>query len=469
MNRRPQVVLKPLVAVALTTLLLTLPGEPRAHATAPTDWTVTWYLCKEFGIGHPGQTMFIVPDAAGGIWTNSTDFAVSRLWHISGDTLTCNLAVECPSRFSLVDDGGPSLWPAGDLVPLAPKQRPQPEVRKGPEGTRWERTRGLMDAALMPDGRLWVATADGLIELDGTETTLYSQVPQVAGFGPSYFNYSSTAPPLSSRPTTALAVDGYGELWAYGEAMGLIRRTNAGGAEHPKHGVWSEFLAYHPAWGGGGTRLDDLLGDDAVTVVRAPTQGEVIAGTASGGLLILKQTKEGLGTSVTLGEHISAEAIGAGGPVTDVMRDAKGRLWCTHRGERTGDREYRGSVAMLDAGKWTLWDSRNSALPARPVNTICEVRPGTVWVGVDCLDTTIYAGGTRPETGLLEFVGGDWVTVAPRSYWAERHNVVGVDPKYWKQEITNESTRRITLIRTDDRGRVWVGSGAALACFETAE
>jgi len=460
MDRVPHAVWPPLAAVCITALLIAPPGGPRAHAAGPTDWVVTWYLCHEFSTGHPGQTMFIVPDGSGGIWTNSTDFAVSRLWHISGDTLTCGLTVACPSGW------GTPLEKEAALLTGLPPQRPQPPTPKGPEGTWWERIRGLMDAALMPDGRLWVATAEGLIELDGTETTFYAQVPQIAGFGPSFFHYSDSVPPLSTRPTTALAVDGYGELWAYGEAMGLIRRPGAGSEKYPKYGVWSKYLAYLAADGSKG--LDDLLGDDAVTLIRAPSKGEVIAGTASGGLLILKQEKEGLGTSVAVGERIPAQTIGATGPVTDIMRDAKGRLWCTHRGEKVGDREYRGSVAVLDGGKWTVWDSRNSGLPPRPVTTICEIRPGTVWVGVDWLETNIYAGGTRPETGLFELVDHDWATVNPRSYWAERHKVVGVDPKYWKQDITNESTRGITLIRVDDRGRVWVGSEAALACFEAA-
>jgi len=466
MDRVPDVVSKPLAAACLTVLLVALSRSPHAQAADPTDWVVTWYLCHEFSTGHPGQTMFIVPDGSGGIWTNSTDFAVSRLWHISGDTLTCSFTVQCPSDWGRVDDAGRGAWGEWDPFASTPKPRRQPDIPKGPEGTRWERIRGLMDAALMPDGRLWVATAEGLIELDGTETTFYAQVPQIAGFGPSFFHYSDSVPPLSTRPTTALAVDGYGELWAYSEAMGLIRRPGAGSEKYPRYGVWSKYLAYLAADGSKG--LDYLLDDEAVTVIRAPRKGEVIAGTASGGLLILKQEKEGLGTSVALGERISAETIGASGPVTDIMRDSKGRLWCTHQGEKLADQEYRGSVAMLDGGRWTVWDSRNSALPPRPVTTICEVRPDTVWAGVNWLETNIYAGGTRPETGLFELVDHDWVTVHPRSYWAQRHKVVGVDPKYWKQDITNESTRGITLIRVDDRGRVWVGSEAALACFEVA-
>jgi hypothetical protein len=68
----------------------------------------------------------------------------------------------------------------------------------------------------------------------------------------------------------------------------------------------------------------------------------------------------------------------------------------------------------------------------------------------------------------LRLVDGDWEHVNPPSFWTDLRKVVGVDRKYWKGEVLNESTRRISLIRVDDQGRAWVGSHGGLACFEPA-
>jgi len=204
-----------------------------------------------------------------------------------------------------------------------------------------------------------------------------------------------------------------------------------------------------------------------VTAIAAPMPGELIVGTASGNLLLLKQKKEerSLGTKVFPAGGIAAGAIGTSGPVNDIMRDSAGRLWCAHRGSQIGDRAFSGSVAMLDEGKWTVWHSDNSQLPARPVTTLCEVRPGLIWAGVDWHDP--YVGGSPPpETGLFALMNDDWENVNPPSFWTEPQRVLGSDGEPSKEPIYNESARRISLIRVDDLGRVWVGSHRGLACFE---
>jgi len=411
------------------------------HGQARPSWEVSWYLTKEFGTGHGGNTTFVVPDGESGVWTNATNAFTSRLWHISEDEQVAPFSVACPSV------GGGS------------------EEARGPVGTRGHMVRGLLGAARMPDGRLWLATAEGLVEIENGETTLHALLNCIAGFGPSYFHYTESVPPVSTRPTTVVAVDGFGEVWAYGPTMGLVRRTQSG--RDPKYGVWTTHTRYFPHEAGD-LEFEEILEGEVVTTIAVPAKGEVVIGTASGDLLFFEQTADRGGTSVKLLDRVPAVLVGGSGPVNDIVSDSEGRLWCAYRG--TDDDEagtFGGSVAVLEEGEWRVWSSRNSQLPPRPVMTVCEVRPGETWAGIDWHDP--YVGGSPPpDTGLLRLVDGEWEYINPPSFWVEPRRVVGVDPKYWRQTIYNECTRRISLIRVDDARRVWVGSHGGLACFEPA-
>ena len=411
------------------------------HAQAGPAWEVTWYLTKEFGSGHGGHTTFIVPDGAGGVWTNAANAFTSQLWHISEGEQVAPFTVAC----STVGRGT--------------------EDARGPVGTRGHMVRGLLGAARMPGGRLWLASAEGLVEIEDEATTLHALLNCIAGFGPSSFHFTDSVPPVSTRPTTVVAVDGFGELWAYGPTMGLVRRTRSG--RDPRYGVWTTHTRYFPHETGD-AEFEDILQGEVVTSMAAPAEGEVVIGTASGDLLFFEQTADRQGTSVKLLERVSAVVIGCAGPVNDIVSDSEGRLWCAYRGTNEDEAgTFGGSVAMLEEGEWKVWNSRNGQLPPRPVMTVCEVRPGEIWAGIDWHDP--YVGGSPPlDTGLLRLVDGEWEYVNPPSFWVEPQKVVGVEPKLWRQTICNECTRRISLIRVDDAGRVWVGSHGGLACFEPA-
>jgi len=416
----------------LACVLALMAGSARAQ-----DWRVTWYLAHEFGRDQDGATTFIAPDGTGGVWTNATSGEASALCHITG--------------------GAPQ--PSELVVDVSTEPRPDREVAQ--PGLLFPRgSRGIVGAALWGEGKLAIGASSGLFWVDGPTLTYEPVVVPGRTFNKTMLAMSVHEPACDARGIQLLAEGGAGELWVWSPSLSLLRCVKA------RHGpcMWTHNTEPVPLEGVQ-ARMDEWLAGQTPTAIAAGGPDETLIGTDKGDVLLVKHKAQVFGTSVTLTDRATSAKTGGSGPVWDLMRDSQGRIWVAYGGTPIALQERLGAIAMYDGAKWRAWDRDSSKLPARGFTAVCEIEPGVVWAGVDWADPK-PGEVTSDQTGIIEFRNDTWAYIDPPGFHREPQSVVGVDPQYWPQAIGPELWRRVTMIRTDPTGRVWVGTHGGLACFE---
>lgn len=337
----------------------------------------------------PGrQTRFIVPTEDGAVWVNSASSRAARLWRLGHGPPSTPFAIVATS-------GG-------------------------------EENAAILSAAIDKSGAVWVGTDSGLVRIAEGRTELHRTV-SVAN---SILAVIALSVPCSAEDVSLLLATAQ-SLWAWGPGFGLLRTTKWG---------WSAFVGgpphdpcpYTSRW----------LGRRAPTSLTAGPDGTVLLGTEDGELLLLRESPTPQGTDVGLIERFDAATMGTSGAVVDAMVASDGAIWVV-----TPD-----AVACRREGAWRTWRAGEEGLPACALTTVCEVRPGVVWVGLRWPDS--YTGGQIfivPDSAIAELGPSGWALL---------------DGRPWAGVVTKECSRRVTRIRRDAVGRVWVGTHGGVACFE---
>ncbi|MBN1139462.1 MAG: transcriptional regulator [Anaerolineae bacterium] len=230
-------------------------------------------------------------------------------------------------------------------------------------------------------GRLWFGTEQGLNSYDGSEWETY----RAGDLG------------LLGDMVYALAVGSDGRLWVGTETGAAVLDGRA----------WTPLTA----------TTSGLAGDRVLALaVEAGAGGDRVWFGTNAGVSRL-DTATGEWTS------FPKDFDPAWSSVIELVFDSSGRLWAGTAG---------GGLGLWDGAAWRFYRTGNSDIPFNTVNTVAEVRPGILWVGV-----------ARPaEVGgeLVEFDGQTWKVYDNWSGFS------GAEP---------------TTISQDTEGRWWVGTRSA--------
>ncbi|HED38550.1 MAG TPA: T9SS type A sorting domain-containing protein [Ignavibacteria bacterium] len=163
--------------------------------------------------------------------------------------------------------------------------------------------------------------------------------------------------------------------------------------------------------------------------------------------------------------------------VSDMKFDKEGNLWIA-----TFEYDFRntnlGGVSKFDGNNWTIYNQNNSPIPTDQITKIEFDKNGNLWIGTN-------------GKGLIEYTGNDWIrydtlSLSPLTRVADI-SAISVDSlnNIWvgtmwngllkfdgsKWEIFNGAnsnlrSNMIRALRTDNRGRLWVGTLVGLYRFE---
>jgi streptogramin lyase len=242
-----------------------------------------------------------------------------------------------------------------DTSPIAtipePPTAPTPTVPSSGAGAADE----VFDLALAPDGRLWAATAAGVVvwDLETASPTVFSEVDGLDG-----------------RSVQKVAVAADGTVWALVGDSGVARYD----------GTWT------------------LLDDDVVGVDFLTPAGDMAAGpegavwVAAGGPSALIRIDTGGATTFQVPRESSTQPW-----ARSIAVDPTGTVWAS---------TWTDGVLAFD-GEWHHFGV-DDGLPSNIVGNIAVAPDGTVWVGGDGL----YGdpAGDVPAAGIAHFEGSTWTS-----------------------------------------------------------
>ncbi len=354
----------------------------------------------------------------------------------------------------------------------------------------------VWDVAEDRDGRIWVATDDGLNRIDGDGSVRV-------------YRYDSDEPDgLASNVVRTLLVDSGGTLWV--GSFGGLNVVDAGSDRLRRFAT-------------GGPGSEALKGAN-VAALHEDSDGVLWAGLGAT-LARIAPARD----AVTLFPRTKGEADEPANLITDIVTDGRGNLWISTDGDgiqrlRPGANRFDrfdhepadpGSIgdgfvnaAYRDAAD-VLWFGtasggvsklnpaieafahyrRNLAdrdsLPSNVVWSLFEDTDGSVWVATEAglarLDSTTGryrqvratppAGGNEDTSNLFYYVHRDkagrlWAGTGEGLYLVDEASG-RLLPRYAFEDAPDaEYAPVIHMIREDDRGRLWLGSFNGLVRYE---
>jgi hypothetical protein len=259
-----------------------------------------------------------------------------------------------------------------------------------PENSGLPHSRVLAIARSGPD--LWFGTEGGLARLSGDE----------------WQSFGADDLGLAAAPVYALAVGSDGRLWV---------GTGAGAAVYDGQ-TWTPYTAARSG-----------LDDDGVLSLAIQTRGGERSSdsTQSDGDLIWFGTRRGvswLDTETGGWLSFAGDFDPSWGGVPALLVDSAGRLWAGTIG---------GGLGLWDGTAWQFYRTSNADIPFNTVQSLAEVEPGVLWIGV--------APPTEVGGVLAEFDGQAWKEYTPRN-----SGFSGAEP---------------LTIAQDAEGRWWIGTRTA--------
>jgi len=163
--------------------------------------------------------------------------------------------------------------------------------------------------------------------------------------------------------------------------------------------------------------------------------------------------------------------------VSDIKLDKENNLWIA-----TFEYDFRntnlGGISKFDGSNWTIYNKTNSPIPTDQITKIEFDKKGNLWIGTN-------------GKGLLKFTGNNWIkydtlNVAPLTrvadisaisidsldnvwvgtMWDGLFKFDGVKWKIFNAANSNLRSNMIRALKTDDKGRLWVGTLVGLYRFE---
>jgi ligand-binding sensor domain-containing protein/serine phosphatase RsbU (regulator of sigma subunit) len=450
--------------------------------------------------GFPAAVVLaLAEDAEGALWVGTVGQGVLKVDARDGRVLEAfNRDPEDPSRTAnavvtdvLVDRAGRVWAAAGPLARIDPVTREVRVYRHDPSDPASFPSRQARRLAEDADGRIWIATENGLVRLD----------PRTEVFT-TFRNRPDDASSLPSNRTNTVLVDRSGLLWTGLDGSGLAVldlsgspfRTHRYQAGRPDGLTAPIVRGVHEApdgtlWmglsGGGLNALDPATGR-----VRAFRAGPPPAGLSSDDVWNVTTDEEGIAWAATLGGGLNRVDPRTGavrvfravrGPpgslssdqLRVVLEGRDGGLWIGTAG---------GGLCRFDRRAERFDCFRNdpndpTSLSSNVVRAVHEGPSGTLWAGTDRginrLDrstgrfTRFLDDPSRPETAGIARVYGLWEAPDGILWAGTPRGLVRLDPatgavrRYRQADgLPNES---VYSILADDTGSLWVSTNRGLA------
>ncbi len=303
-----------------------------------------WQVLNAQNTGLPADwVQAIAADPAGLVWLGTP----AGLVRLDEDALEVLTAANSP----LAHDDVRALLLAGDALWVGTRVG----LQRFSAG-RWEtvvETDPVNDLALAPDGRLWAATAGGLLGVEGDSVTRFT-----------------AADGLPADNVLAVAV---------GQRDGAVWVATHQGAGMWDGAGWTVF-----------TRENSDLSWSGVAAVAVDGEGTVWLGTLGGGLTVIQGDAWQPLTTANSGLPWNF--------VTTVVDDGRGRVWLAAdlpagSGGNLASFDYAACDGTPDQcpDAWQVFTPLNSGAPDSAVEAVATGADGRIWIGTRAAGVSIYS------------------------------------------------------------------------------